>query len=215
MVEKLIKLTGAAAPILRDNIDTDTVAPMVRLSQIGKPRVLSSSGQDTDLDNLFALMRFDEKNNEVPDFILNQPGFREAKILLAGTNFACGSSRESAVWYLLTFGIRCVIAPSFGEIFFNSAFKNGVLPLAMPMTDVEALAAESGRGAPDAEFTVDLESQEVRTPSGRQLAFSIPEFRRQALMQGLDEIDQNRAKSDLIAAHLGAARQARPWQYLA
>lgn len=213
MAEKFTQLTGAAAPILRDNLDTDTIAPMMRHSQIGKPRTMTSSGQDTDQDNLFALLRFDEDDNDVPDFILNQPGFRDAKILLAGKNFACGSSRESSVWYLLTFGIRCVIAPSFGEIFFNSAFKNGVLPLATPMADVEAFAVESGDGAPDALFTVDLDAQEVVTPSGRKSAFSIPAFRRQALIEGLDEIEQTLAKKDSITSYLTAARQQRPWQF--
>ena len=157
-MEKFTKLTGVAAPLPLINVDTDMIIPKQFLKTIQR----SGLGK-----NLFDEMRYDADGNEVPDFVLNQPAYRNAQILVAGENFGCGSSREHAPWALLDFGIRCVIAPSFADIFYNNCFKNGILPIVLPQEDVDKLMDDAERGA-NAVVTVDLENQVITGP-GRRL----------------------------------------------
>lgn len=215
MAERFTTVTGAAAPLLRDNIDTDTISPGSHAPKAGRGPEFGEKGSATLADDLFAGWRYDEDGAERPDFVLNQPPFRAARILLAGANFGCGSSRESAVWMLKDWGIRCIVAESFGEIFYNNCFANGLLPLAMPATVIAGLAREAAPGAPAALFTVDLAAGTLATPSGRRLAFSLPGFRRQGLLQGLDEIAVTRQRQEEIEDFLRAARGERPWLYVA
>lgn len=207
MPDKFSAVTGAAAPLLRPNIDTDTIAPAHSEKEFGE------KGASTLSRNLFAGWRYSEKGEEILDFILNRPEFREAKILLAGHNFGCGSSRESAVWMLRQWGIRCVIAPSFGEIFYNNCFKNGMLPLLLPESTVRELAEEAEPGAPRALFTVDLTANSLTTPSGRVVEFELPNFLRQGLLEGLDEIKLTLRREGEISEFVAQARRARPWAY--
>lgn len=201
--EKFTTITGAAAALLLPNIDTDTIAPSGSEKKFGDLAA-----------GLFANWRYDEKGDENPDFVLNKQGFRESKILLAGQNFACGSSRESAVWMLHRFGIRCVIAPSYGEIFYNNCFNNSVLPIVMSPAKIRELSKESEPGAPDAEFSVDLTSNTLITPSGKVITFEVPKIRRQALLEGLDEISLNLNRIDEITAYRKDIRAKRPWVHL-
>jgi 3-isopropylmalate/(R)-2-methylmalate dehydratase small subunit len=203
MSDPFITVRGAAAPLLRANIDTDTISPGSR--QAGRAPSLAG--------DLFAGLRYDAAGNENPDFVLNRPEFREAKILLAGANFGCGSSRESAVWMLKAWGLRCIIAPSFGEIFHGNCFKNGVLPIVLDEPTIALLAREAEPGDPDALFDVDLIGTMIWTPSGRTIGFELPKIRRDALLGGLDEIEQTLAYADAIERFEAAAASAAPWTY--
>ncbi len=214
MAERFSLVTGAAAPLLRDNIDTDTISPGSRTQKRGESQEFGEKGSATTLaQDLFANWRYDDAGKEIPDFVLNRPEFRSAKLLLAGSNFGCGSSRESAVWMLKEWGIRCVVAPSFGEIFTNNCFANGVLPVTLPEETVQALAAEAAPGAPTALFSVDLAANALQAPSGRIYRFALPEFRRRGLLEGLDEIAVTLHDLERIEAFLAAGRQRRPWAY--
>ena len=155
-MDKFTQLTGIAAPLPLINVDTDMIIPKQFLKTIKR------SGLGA---NLFDEMRFDTDGNEIPDFVLNRPAYREAQILVAGENFGCGSSREHAPWALLDFGIRCVIAPSYADIFFNNCFKNGILPIVLPQEQVDALMKDAEKGA-NARITVDLEAQTVTASDG-------------------------------------------------
>jgi 3-isopropylmalate/(R)-2-methylmalate dehydratase small subunit len=155
-------------------------------------------------------MRFDENGNENPDFVLNKPAYRNAKILIAGDNFGCGSSREHAPWALLDFGIRCIIAPSFADIFYNNCFKNGILPIRLPQEDIDKLMDDAARGA-NATLTVDLENQTITGPDGGTIAFDIDPFRKKCLLEGLDDIGLTMERADKIAAYEERAQAARPW----
>jgi 3-isopropylmalate/(R)-2-methylmalate dehydratase small subunit len=203
MSDPFITVRGAAAPLLRANIDTDTISPGSRPAG----RAPSLAG------DLFGGLRYDAAGNENPDFVLNRPEFREAKILLAGANFGCGSSRESAVWMLKAWGLSCIIAPSFGEIFHGNCFKNGVLPIVLDEPTIALLAREAEPGDPDALFDVDLIGTMIWTPSGRTIAFELPKIRRDALLGGLDEIEQTLAYADAIERFEAAAANAAPWTY--
>src|SRR5262245_7665699 len=183
-MEKFARLTGIAAPLLKANIDTDTIAPGARPATSGQPRQFSEKGTELKR-NLFAGLRYDKEDRELPGFVLNQEPYRHARFLITGQNFACGSSRETACWMLSDFGIRCIMAPSFGEIFYDSCFKNGMLPIVLPGTTIDALA----RQTLDGEFTADLETKTVTPPSGQPVAFDLPEFLRQRLLLGLDEVE--------------------------
>lgn len=213
MAEKFVTVTGAAAAFLQANIDTDTIAPALRKSQVGKKIDLQERESDDLSVNFFADWRYDAEDNELPDFILNKSGFREATVILGGNNFGCGSSRESAVWMTHAFGIRCLIAPNYGEIFYNNCFKGGILPIVYPADVIAKLAEEATPGAPDAVFTVDLDANQLTTPSGEMMSFSIPEFRRQGLLQGLDEISLTLQRSGDIDSFHRAAQADRPWAY--
>jgi 3-isopropylmalate/(R)-2-methylmalate dehydratase small subunit len=198
-------LTGAAAPYLEENVSTNVIS-------VQKPHGRSTEDEDP-RDELFSGLRFDENGAEVADFVLNRPAFRDAKFIIAGANFGCASSRENAVTALAAFGIRCVIAPSVGDIFFNNCFKFGVLPVILPQDEVLALAEEAAPGAPSAIFSADLTSNELVTPSGRMLAIPLPAFRRQQLLEGLNEVELTlRRAAEIAAFHRTASRQA-PWIY--
>ena len=205
-MDKFTKLTGLAAPLMQPNIDTDAILPsrfLTRTNQYGK----SGFGEV-----LFSDWRFAADGKPKPDFVLNRPEYAGAKILLAAENFGCGSSREHAVWALLGFGIRCVIAPGFGEIFYNSSFVNGLLPVVLEKEKVVALADAVDVGG-DA-MSVDLEAQEVTGPDGKVYAFEIDASRREALLEGLDAIAVTLKREAEITAFQDADRQSRPWIYL-
>jgi 3-isopropylmalate/(R)-2-methylmalate dehydratase small subunit len=200
-MDKFTTLTGIAAPMPLVNIDTDMIIPKQFLKTIKR----SGLGK-----NLFDEMRYDADGNEIADFVLNQPAYRNAQILVAGDNFGCGSSREHAPWALLDFGIRCVISTSFADIFFNNCFKNGILPIVLPQEDVDKLMDDASRGA-NATVTVDLESQTITGPDGGEIRFDVDPFRKHCLLNGLDDIGLTLEKSAAIDSFETEASQARPW----
>jgi len=187
-------LTGPAAPLLRANIDTDLLIP----KQFLKTLVRTGLGR-----HLFAEVRYDDQGRERPDFVLNQPAYRQAVILLGGPNFGCGSSREHAPWALLDFGIRCVIAPSYADIFYNNCFANGILPVTLPLAAIEDLASEGA-------LTVDLPAQTV-SGGGRSYRFDIEPARKSTLVEGLDAIGVSLASLPAIEAYEARRAQATPW----
>ena len=195
------KLTGIAAPLRMINVDTDRIIPKQFLKTIRRTGLGA---------NLFNDMRFAPDGAEIPDFVLNRAPWRGAEILIAGENFGCGSSREHAPWALLDFGIRCVIAPSFGDIFYNNCFKNGVLPVTLPDAAVGALMDRAEQGS-TARFAVDLEACEVVPPDGAAIGFEIDPFRRHCLLEGLDDIGLTLEKAAAIDAFEAARRIDRPW----
>ncbi len=199
-MEKFDKLTGIAAPLPMINIDTDMIIPKQFLKTIKRTGLGA---------NLFDEMRFSD-GKENPDFVLNKPAYRNAEILIAGENFGCGSSREHAPWALLDFGIRCVVAPSFADIFYNNCFKNGILPIQLPQEDVDKLMDDAERGS-NARITVDLESQTITGPDGGTISFDLDPFRKHCLMNGLDDIGLTMEKADSIAAYEEKQQVARPW----
>ncbi len=194
-------ITSIAAPLPMMNVDTDMIIPKQFLKTIKR----SGLGK-----SLFFEMRYDDAGNEIGNFVLNRPAFRDAEILIAGENFGCGSSREHAPWALLDFGIRCVVAPSFADIFFNNCFKNGILPIVLPREQTEAIMALVERGA-DATFTIDLERQEIALPDGCTIAFEVDAFRKACLLGGLDDIGLTLRKVDKIAAFETRKRAEQPW----
>jgi 3-isopropylmalate/(R)-2-methylmalate dehydratase small subunit len=198
--DRFTVLAGVAAPLMRANIDTDTVIRIERLSNTRPPDTARF---------LFEALRFDADGREKPDFVLNRPEFQDAPILLAGENFGCGSSREGAVWALKYSGIRCVIAPSFGDIFANNCFQNFVLPVTLPPEQVARLAEQCAGG--NARVTVDLERQLVVSPHGEKMPFAIEAIRRRALLEGLDEIGLTMQQDAAIAAFQAKDRGQRPW----
>src|SRR6056297_1749906 len=200
-MEKFEKLSGIAAPLPLINVDTDMIIPKQFLKTIKR------SGLGV---NLFDEMRYDDDGNEIADFVLNKPAYRDAEILVTGGNFGCGSSREHAPWALLDFGIRCVIAPSFADIFFNNCFKNGILPIVLPQEDVDKLMDDADRGA-NAVVTIDLENQTITGPDGGSIGFEVDAFRKHCLLNGLDDIGLTLEKSASIDAFGAQAAQARPW----
>ncbi len=200
-MQKFTTLTGIAAPLPLINVDTDMIIPKQFLKTIKR------SGLGV---NLFDEMRYDQDGNEIPDFVLNKPAYRDARILVAGDNFGCGSSREHAPWALLDFGIRCVIAPSFADIFFNNCFKNGILPIALPQEQVDKLMEDAERGA-NATVTVDLETQTITGPDGGTIHFDVEPFRKHCLMNGLDDIGLTLEKAAAIDAFEAGAQAQRPW----
>ncbi|HAM46355.1 MAG TPA: 3-isopropylmalate dehydratase small subunit [Alphaproteobacteria bacterium] len=200
-MEKFVKLTGIAAPLPLINIDTDMIIPKQFLKTIKR----SGLGK-----NLFDEMRYKEDGSEVADFVLNKPAYRQAQILITGENFGCGSSREHAPWALLDFGIRCVIAPSFADIFYNNCFKNGILPIVLPQEEVDKLLDDAARGA-NATLTVDLEKQQIEGPDGGAIAFNIDGFRKQCLIEGLDDIGLTLQKEAAITEFEGKREISQPW----
>ncbi|MDU8929570.1 3-isopropylmalate dehydratase small subunit [Alisedimentitalea sp. MJ-SS2] len=200
-MDKFEKLTGIAAPMPLVNIDTDMIIPKVFLKTIKR------SGLGA---NLFDEMRFERDGSEKPDFVLNQPAYREAQILVAGDNFGCGSSREHAPWAIKDFGISCVISTSFADIFFNNCFKNGILPIVLPQEDVDKLMDDASRGA-NAVITVDLESQTITGPDGGEISFDVDPHRKHCLLNGLDDIGQTLEKAASIDAFESGMANSRPW----
>jgi 3-isopropylmalate/(R)-2-methylmalate dehydratase small subunit len=200
-MDKFTKLTGVAAPLPLINVDTDMIIPKQFLKTIKR----TGLGK-----NLFDEMRYAKDGSEIADFVLNRPAYRHASILVAGANFGCGSSREHAPWALLDFGIRCVIAPSFADIFYNNCFKNGILPIKLPQAEVDKLLDDAARGA-NAVVTVDLEKQEITGPDGGRITFDIDPFRKHCLLNGLDDIGLSLEKQDKIAGFESRRRQEQPW----
>ncbi len=200
-MDKFTTLTGIAAPMPLVNIDTDMIIPKQFLKTIAR----SGLGK-----NLFDEMRYTQDGAEIPDFVLNQPAYRKAEILVAGDNFGCGSSREHAPWALLDFGIRCVISTSFADIFFNNCFKNGILPIVLPQEAVDVLMADAKKGA-NARMTVDLPAQTVTTSDGQVFGFEVDSHRKHCLINGLDDIGLTLEKASSIDAYEAKAATTRPW----
>jgi 3-isopropylmalate/(R)-2-methylmalate dehydratase small subunit len=200
-MDKFDMLTGVAAPLEIMNVDTDMIIPKQYLKTIAR----TGLGR-----GLFSEMRFLEDGSENPDFVLNKAAYRNAKILIAGDNFGCGSSREHAPWALLDFGVRCVISTSFADIFYNNCFKNGILPIKVSQAELEKLMDDAERGA-NAVLTIDLAAQEIRGPDGGVIKFDIDPFRKHCLLEGLDEIGLTLQKAEKIADFEAQAAAARPW----
>lgn len=200
-MEKFTSLTSVAAPMPVINIDTDMIIPKQFLKTIKRTGLGKS---------LFYEMRFNEDGTENPDFVLNQPAYRKANILVAGDNFGCGSSREHAPWALLDFGVRCVISTSFADIFYNNCFKNGILPIALPQEQVDVLMKDAEKGA-NARMTIDLEAQTVTTSDGETFSFELDSFKKHCLMNGLDDIGLTMEKAAAIDSFETAVAQSRPW----
>ena len=197
-MEPFTKLEGVAAPLNMINVDTDMIIPKQYLKTI----------QRTGLGKaLFDEMRFNRDGSEKPNFVLNKPAYRKAKILVAGENFGCGSSREHAPWALLDFGIRCVIAPSFADIFYGNCFKNGILPIKLPQEQVDKLMDDAERGA-NAVISIDLEKLEIRGPDGGMIKFEVDPFRRQVLLNGWDDIALTLRAGEKIDAY---EKNQQPW----
>ena len=200
-MEKFNTLQGIAAPFPMVNVDTDRIIPARFLKTIKK----TGLGK-----NLFNELRYDEDGSEKPDFILNKPAYREARILVAGDNFGCGSSREHAPWALIDFGIRCVIAPSFADIFNNNASKNGMLLIALPQETVDKLMEDAEKGG-NARLSVGLEKQQIVRPDGEVIDFDIDPFKKHCLLNGLDDIALTLQKDDRIGAFEDTRKTAQPW----
>ncbi len=196
-------LTGIAAPLPKANVDTDQIIPARFLKTIQRTGLGKS---------LFANFRYREDGTENPDFVLNQEPYRKAEILVAFENFGCGSSREHAPWALLDFGIRCVIAPDFADIFHNNSFKNGILPVKLPREVCEKLMDDARLGG-NARLTVDLERQVVVRPSGEEIPFEVDAFRKHCLLNGLDDIGQTLQHAPAIDAHEAKLRASQPWLF--
>ena len=190
-MDRFTTLTGVAAPLPLINIDTDMIIPKQFLKTIAR----TGLGK-----NLFDEMRYDDDGAEKPEFVLNKPAYRQTKILVAGDNFGCGSSREHAPWALLDFGIRCVISTSFADIFYNNCFKNGILPIVLPQEQVDLLMDDAARGA-NAVMTIDLENQVIKGPDGGEIAFEVDAFRKHCLLNGLDDIGLTLEKVAAIDAY--------------
>ena len=201
MMEKFEKISGIAAPMPLINIDTDMIIPKQFLKTIKR------SGLGV---NLFDEMRYDDNGDEIPDFVLNKPAYRSSEIIVAGDNFGCGSSREHAPWAIKDFGIRCVIAPAFADIFYNNCFKNGILPITLPQDQVDVLMKDAEKGA-NARMEVDLVGQQITTSDGEVFSFEVDEFKKRCLLEGLDDIGQTFQKVAAIDSFEAKASDARPW----
>ena len=200
-MKKFNKLTAVAAPLPLINVDTDMIIPARFLKTIKR----TGLGQ-----SLFHTLRFDENGSERKDFVLNKSAYKDAKILIAGANFGCGSSREHAPWALDDFGIRCVIAPDFADIFFNNSFKNGILLIKLPQKEVDDLMEMAERGA-NSTMTIDLETQEIMSSDGKSIKFELDPFKKHCLLNGLDDIGLTMEKEKKIGAFEENQRVAQPW----
>jgi 3-isopropylmalate/(R)-2-methylmalate dehydratase small subunit len=200
-MEKFTVLTGIAAPLPLINVDTDKIIPARHLKSVAR----TGFGKF-----LFEALRFRPDGSENPDFVLNKPAWRHAEILVAGANFGCGSSREHAPWALQDFGIRCVIAPSFADIFFNNCFQNGLLPIKLPEETIAQLMDDAQKGA-NARFTIDLAAQTITRPDGSAVHFDIDPFRKHCLLNGLDDVGITLQKEKKIAAFEATQRLGQPW----
>jgi 3-isopropylmalate/(R)-2-methylmalate dehydratase small subunit len=200
-MDKFTVLEGVAAPLKVINVDTDMIIPKQYLKTIKR----TGLGK-----GLFSEHRYKDDGSENPDFVLNKPAYRHASILVAADNFGCGSSREHAPWALLDYGIRCIISTSFGDIFYNNCFKNGVLPIKVSPEDLDKLFDDAERGA-NARLTIDLAAQEIRGPDGGMIKFDIDPHRKRCLLEGLDDIGLTLEKRAKIANYENKARESRPW----
>ena len=200
-MEKFSKISGVAAPLPLVNIDTDMIIPKQFLKTIKR------SGLGV---NLFDEMRYDRQGNEIEDFVLNKPAYRQAQILVAGDNFGCGSSREHAPWALADFGIKAIISTSFADIFYNNCFKNGMLPIVLPQEAVDVLMKDAEKGS-NARIEIDLESQTVTSSDGQSFKFDVDAFKKHCLLNGLDDIGLTMEKAKSIDAFEAKAAMERPW----
>ena len=200
-MQKFDRLTGIAAPLNILNIDTDMIIPKQFLKTIKR------SGLGA---NLFDEMRFTQDGEEIADFVLNREPYRGAEIIVAGDNFGCVSSREHAPWALLDFGIRCVISTSFADIFYNNCFKNGILPITVSVDDRDALMADAA-DVENPELSIDLETQTIRRPNGVEVSFEIDPFRKQCLLEGLDDIGLTLEKGGSIDSFEATRAEEKPW----
>tara|TARA_B100000315_G_scaffold242839_1_gene265514 strand:- start:2484 stop:3086 length:603 start_codon:yes stop_codon:yes gene_type:complete len=200
-MEKFDKITSVAAPLPLINVDTDMIIPARFLKTIKR----TGLGAD-----LFSTLRFNEDGSDREDFVLNMPAYKDAEVLVTGENFGCGSSREHAPWALMDFGIKCVIAPSFADIFYNNSFKNGMLLIKLPPEDMDKLMDDAERGA-NATVTVDLEAQEITGPDGGLIKFEIDAFKKHCLLNGLDDIGLTLQKNDKIDDYEERQKAAQPW----
>ena len=200
-MQKFTQLTGVAAPMPEINIDTDRIIPKNYLKTIKRTGLGTA---------LFAEMRYREDGSENPDFVLNKPAYRNARILVAGDNFGCGSSREHAPWALKDFGITCVISTSFADIFYNNCFQNGVLPIVVSPEDLEKLMDDAGRGA-NATVSIDLEAQEISGPDGGTIHFDLDPFKKHCMLNGLDGIGLTMEKGAAIDTFESKMKDDRPW----
>ena len=201
-MQKFTTVAGPAAPMLTPNVDTDVIIPIQRLVGTGRTGLGPHA---------FERLRYAADGSENPDFVLNRPQYRDSPILLAGPNFGCGSSREGAVWALMGMGFRAVLAPSFGDIFFNNCFQNGMLPVVLPEDVIHRIAAETEAAQGARHTTVDLARQVVVTPEGAEIPFAIDARKKEALLEGLDDIALTLRLRETIAAWQSADRAARPW----
>jgi 3-isopropylmalate/(R)-2-methylmalate dehydratase small subunit len=200
-MEKFTTLTAVAAPLNMMNVDTDMIIPKDYLKTIER----TGLGK-----GLFAELRYRDDGSLNPDFVLNKPAYKDAKVIVAGDNFGCGSSREHAPWALLDYGIRSVISTEFGDIFYNNCFKNGILPIKVSKEDLDKLMDDADRGS-NATLTIDLASQEIRGPDGGVVRFEVDQFKKHCLLNGLDDVGLTMEKRDHIAAFEEQAALARPW----
>ncbi len=202
-MDKFIKLSAVAAPLPMNNIDTDMIIPQQFLKTIKR----------TGLGiHAFTNIRYHDDGSEREDFVLNRPAYRKAEILIAGENFGCGSSREHAPWALKDFGIKCIIAPSFADIFYGNCFKNGLLPVTLPQEVIGRLMDDAGRGA-NAIITVDLEQQQITGPDGGVVSFEIDPYRRHCLLNGLDDIGLTLQKKAAIRDYEAKRKLSQPWLF--
>jgi 3-isopropylmalate/(R)-2-methylmalate dehydratase small subunit len=200
-MDKYETFTGIAAPLPLINVDTDMIIP----KQFLKTILRTGLGV-----NLFDEMRYDDAGEEIPSFVLNQPAYRDAEILIAGENFGCGSSREHAPWAIRDFGIRCIVAASYADIFYNNCFKNGILPIVLPQEQVDILMQDAEKGA-NARMTVNLEAQEITSSDGQVFRFELDSFKKHCLLNGLDDIALTMEKGPSIDAFEARAGLERPW----
>ncbi len=200
-MDKFTRLTGVAAPLPMINIDTDKIIPKQYLKTIKR----TGLGK-----HLFDEMRFNTDGSERPEFVLNKAPYRDAKVIVTGENFGCGSSREHAPWALQDFGIRCVIAASFADIFYNNCFKNGILPVKLPQDVVDELMGDAELGA-NATLTVDLEAQEITRPNGDVVSFDVEPFRKHCMLNGLDDIGLTLQQAGNIDSFEASQKAAQPW----
>ncbi len=207
MSEPLVRVEGRAAALVRPNINTDIIAPP------GRGNRADAFGPPNDgAARVFGPWRYDETGAERPDFVLNRPPFRDARFLVAGPNFACGSSRESAPMWLYAFGFRCILAPSFGGIFYDNCFRNGLLPMIVPDATIAQLAAQADNGAI---FSLDLEAGRFEAPGGMALPITLPAFRHHQLLTGADELTITLQRIDEIDRYQAQAQRERPWVWQA
>ncbi len=202
-MQKFTKLTGVAAPLPMINVDTDMIIPKQFLKTIKRTGLGKS---------LFYELRYNEDGSEKTEFVLNKPPYRNAAILIAGDNFGCGSSREHAPWAILDFGIRCVIAPGFADIFFNNCFQNGILPIKLPQEKIDKLMEAAGKSA-NPTLAVELENQTVTGADGGVIRFDIDPYRKECLLEGLDDIGLTLQKADKIDAFEERNKVSQPWLF--
>ena len=203
-MESFSSITATAVPFLRQNVDTDVIIPIQRLVGTGRTGLGPYA---------FERLRYLADGSDNPEFLLNQPGYKGSQLLLADENFGCGSSREGAVWALMGMGVRCVIAPSFGDIFFANCFQNGLLPVRLPIAVIRQIAEETEASPGNARTTVDLERRVVITPTGTEIPFEVDARKREAMLHGLDDIALTKRHAEAIAAWREGDRAARPWAW--